>query len=69
MPDETTSATGFRSLVEKIQENDSGYDERDRPMRRRPMVRRDPRPEAAAPAQAPATNRDLTVRLLERRWL
>lgn len=69
MPDEIASATGFRSLVEKIQENDAGYDERERPMRRRPVTRRDPRAEAAAPAPAPAASRDAPMRLLQRRWL
>ncbi len=62
--------SGFRSLVEKIQENDGGVDERQRVPRRRltlPSNGREGRPAPtmdAAPSVSAAP-----VRLLQRRWL
>lgn len=68
---EDTSAGGFRSLVQQIQQNDVDADERQRPQRRRLTLRREPRPEA--PAQAPVppqkTSGATPIRLLQRRWL
>ena len=72
MPDETTpSASGFRSLVQQIQENDTGADDDTRPPRRRLSLRRDPRraPAAELPPETSAPKIDPTARLLQRRWL
>ena len=72
MPDETNpTASGFRSLVQQIQEKDTGADEDTRPPRRRLSLRRDPRraPPAEAPIETANTKIDPTTRLLQRRWL
>lgn len=69
MPDDTPDS-GFRSLVQKIQENDGDAAERGRPPRRRltmPGGRRPAAPAEAAPKPAAPTGEPL--RLLERRWL
>jgi hypothetical protein len=69
MPD-ARSETGFRSLVQQIQENDGGPDERQRPQRRRLTIpaagraAKDAAPAAAAPASSKTP-----IRLLQRRWL
>lgn len=70
MPDDTP-ATGFRSLVEQIQEKDADAAERARPVRRRLSLRRDSRPGTAGEAPEPFTREPGTapLRLLERRWL
>jgi hypothetical protein len=71
MPD-TRSDTGFRSLVQKIQENDVGTDERQRPQRRRltmPAAGREAKKDAAPTAAAPSAPSVSSVRLLQRRWL
>lgn len=72
MPDDTNPpASGFRSLVQQIQENDTGADEDTRQPRRRLSLRRDPRraPPAEAPIETTSAKIDPTTRLLQRRWL
>ncbi len=65
-----SNQNGFRSLVQQIQENDGGADERQRPQRRRltapatGCASMDTAPTAAAPAPSKTP-----VRLLQRRWL
>ncbi|WP_333824449.1 hypothetical protein [Pinisolibacter sp.] len=70
MPD-ARSENGFRSLVQQIQENDAGPDERQRPQRRRPTMPaggRETAKDAVATAAAPPPSK-APVRLLQRRWL
>ena len=66
---EDTLTSGFRSLVQKIQENDAESAERQRPQRRRLTLRREPRPEAEAPTTTARPTQIAPVRLLQRRWL
>ena len=79
------SASGFRSLVEQIQENDGGADPRPRPQRRR-LTLPAGAPERLSPAGSATSERAAiertaadpaptkpasaaSVRLLQRRWL
>ena len=64
-------ASGFRSLVQQIQENDGGADERQRPGRRRLTLPAGSRERAPAPAYEPPapSASSMPLRLLQRRWL
>jgi hypothetical protein len=69
MPD-TPSTSGFRSLVQQIQEKDTIGGERPRPARRPAAAPRANREAAPAEAPKPAGSRPAApVRLLQRRWL
>ncbi|MDK9694846.1 MAG: hypothetical protein OEL76_00470 [Siculibacillus sp.] len=70
MPDVRTD-TGFRSLVEKIQENGGDDVTERRPPRRRLTLPGGGRERARAAAEEPSTALapDLRVHLLQRRWL
>lgn len=66
---EDTSTSGFRSLVQQIQQNDVETIERQRPQRRRLTLRREPRPEIQPEPFAPAPKPTTAAPLLQRRWL
>ena len=69
MPD-SRSETGFRSLVQQIQENDGSADERQRPQRRRLTIPASGRAaKDAAPTAASPSPSKTPIRLLQRRWL
>lgn len=70
MTDEIASTSnGFRSLVERIQENDAEVGGRGRPARRRLTIPNSARSKPVEPAPTPPSGGGAPTRLLQRRWL